>query len=308
MGLEYFGATDVPALERCIDEVRRSDAYILILGTRYGFVPQGYDKSITELEYDEAVARNKPVLAFVLSDDAPVKRSSLEADPVLIAKLETFKRRVRSSLLVSIFESKDGLAASVLHSVINLIAAQRSTSVVLDRTSELDKCRDEVERHKRAIEDLSRELRNGVPAQPIWRGRKFETDPLLCFALLPFQDAFFEVYETAVSPAATSIGLRSIHAGEIFGNREIVEDIWDSICSARLVIVDVTGRNPNVFYELGICHTLGKESIVITQNKEDVPFDIRHRRFIEYGPDKLVKLKAALQRTMQAILTRGETQ
>jgi hypothetical protein len=302
-GLEYFAAGDVPALDRCIAEVRESDVYILIVGHRYGFVPENHDRSITELEFDEARKLKKPVFAFILSDDAPVRKSSIETNPKLVAQLEAFKNRIRSTVIVSLFQSPDDLATRTISALRNFQAA---TSRLPSRGSgELEACRNEVEQHKRLIEDLSIRLKNVVPAQPIWRGRKFETDELLCFALLPFQEVFFEVYETAVAPAATSLGLRSLHAGEIFGNREVVEDIWDSICRSRLVIVDVTGRNPNVFYELGMCHTLGKESIIITQNKDDVPFDIRHRRYIEYSPDKLVKLKAVLGRTMQAILSQG---
>jgi hypothetical protein len=163
-------------------------------------------------------------------------------------------------------------------------------------------CQEEGERHKKLIDDLTAKLRNVVPADPIWRGRNFRTDELMCFGLLPFREEFFAVYEAAVAPAAEDVGLRSLHAGEIFGNREVVEDIWDSICAARIVIVDVTGRNPNVFYELGICHTLGKDCIVITQDKEDVPFDIRHRRFIEYKPDRMTILKSTLRMTIQKVL------
>jgi len=53
-----------------------------------------------------------------------------------------------------------------------------------------------------------------------------------------------------------------------------------------LIIADLTGRNPNVFYEVGIAHTLGKEVIMITQNEEDVPFDLRHLKYILYGFSK----------------------
>ena len=130
------------------------------------------------------------------------------------------------------------------------------------------------------------------------------TDDLACFVLMPFQEPFFEVYETAVAPAAERCGLRAKHAGEIFGNREIIEDIWDSICSARVIVADVTGRNPNVFYELGVCHTLGKECIILTQADADVPFDIRHRRYLRYEPGKAAVLRAGLEKTIKAVLTR----
>jgi hypothetical protein len=303
LGMEYFAANDIPPLERCIQEVRRSDAVILIIGHRYGFIPEGHNNSIAEIEFNEAQAVGKPVLPFIISDEALVPASSIEADPKLQNRLEAFKNRLRVSSVVGSFRSPEDLSAKATLSLFNLFREESTFRRGAEGTAELAACKREVERHKKQIEDLSVKLKNAVPAQPIWRGRRFETDELFCFALLPFQDLFFEVYESAVGPAATSLGLRSLHAGEIFGNREVVEDIWDSICSARLIVVDVTGRNPNVFYELGICHTLGKECIIITQNKDDVPFDIRHRRYVEYSPDKLVRLKSILRKTMQAILS-----
>ena len=128
---------------------------------------------------------------------------------------------------------------------------------------EVEGYKKELENYQETIDELRAELRRVVPANPIWRGRDFETNKSLCFVLLPFKDEYFELYESAIQPAVEAAGLSAQHAGEIFGNREIVEDIWESICKARLIIADVTGRNPNVFYELGIAHTLGKESIVI---------------------------------------------
>jgi hypothetical protein len=305
--MEYFAPGDIPPLHRCVEEVRNSDVYLLIVGSRYGFIPEGHSESITVIEYNEAQKFGKTILSFFLSDEALVPTSSFETDPERRAQLEALRRRVWEGRTVTRFSSPEDLSTRATLALYNLISKSIAPTAVHGRPGELAACKREVDLLKQLVDELSLKLKNNVPAQPIWRGRKFQTDEILCFALLPFQDMFFEVYESAVGPAAASLGLRSLHAGEIFGNREVVEDIWDSICSARLVVVDVTGRNPNVFYELGICHTLGKECIVITQNKDDVPFDIHHRRFIEYSPEKLFKLKAALQKTMQSILSSGST-
>lgn len=62
---------------------------------------------------------------------------------------------------------------------------------------------------------------------------------------MPFQEGVFRIYEDGVLPAVEAAGLRAVHAGQIFDNREIMEDIWESICSARVVVADVTDRNPN---------------------------------------------------------------
>ncbi len=67
---------------------------------------------------------------------------------------------------------------------------------------------------------------------------------------------------------------------------------------------DCTGRNPNVFYEIGIAHTLGREVILITQSDNDIPFDLRHLRYVRYlnNAQGLGDLTAALQGRLQTII------
>lgn len=62
----------------------------------------------------------------------------------------------------------------------------------------------------------------------------------------------------------------------------IVQDIFSLIFRAQVVVVDFTGKNPNVMYETGIAHTLGKHVVPISQSLDDVPFDMRHHRVLKY--------------------------
>ena len=55
----------------------------------------------------------------------------------------------------------------------------------------------------------------------------------------------------------------------------IIEDILDNLNRADLVIADLTDKNPNVFYELGVRHALRHATILISQRLEDIPFDLR---------------------------------
>ena len=70
------------------------------------------------------------------------------------------------------------------------------------------------------------------------------------------------------------------------------------------VVCDCSGRNPNVFYEAGIAHTLGREVILITQSEHDIPFDLRHLRHVRYlnNGEGLAALSGALQARMQTIV------
>src|SRR4051795_6436107 len=85
----------------------------------------------------------------------------------------------------------------------------------------------------------------------------------------------------------------------------IMDDIARSIQRARLINADLTGRNPNVFYEVGIAHALNKQVLLMTQSIDDVPFDLRHRRALvyEYSPRGCKKLEKDLYDNVQNMLT-----
>jgi len=103
-----------------------------------------------------------------------------------------------------------------------------------------------------------------------------------CFYLCPFSEPFSTVYNDHIVKALKSLDCTVERADEIFGTQPIIEDIWEAINSASLIIADVTGRNPNVMYEIGMAHTVGKPVVIITQNIDDVPFDLKHYRCIVY--------------------------
>ena len=70
-------------------------------------------------------------------------------------------------------------------------------------------------------------------------------------------------------------------ADDLFGE-ELMEDVWRGIYQSRIIIADLTGRNPNVYYELGLAHTLGKRVILLTQDVNDIPADLKRYRFVTY--------------------------
>ena len=125
-----------------------------------------------------------------------------------------------------------------------------------------------------------------IPSQDVLEvvQQKYSIEQGLCFVLMPFERDFNEVYEEVIKPTVTGpqIGMRCVRADEIYSVKPIIDDIWTHIQKAELIIADLTGRNPNVFYELGLSHAVRKKTILIMQNLADVPFDLRHLRLIEY--------------------------
>jgi len=86
-------------------------------------------------------------------------------------------------------------------------------------------------------------------------------------------------------PAIEEAGLQAVRADSIFLPSAIMPDIWRLLSEARVLVADLTGRNPNVFYELGLAHALQKPVILVANNLDDVPFVLRGLRVLSYDKD-----------------------
>lgn len=147
---------------------------------------------------------------------------------------------------------------------------------------------------------------NTIQVNPIFGPASYKIDNRLAFVLMPFTPELTEIYKTVVKPTVeeNNTGLVCKRADDIKSNRAIIQDIWKSICEARLIIADMTNLNPNVMYELGIAHTLGKETILIYQRSDHelkFPFDLSHIRRIEY--ENTVTGGRALEAELRQTLT-----
>lgn len=126
------------------------------------------------------------------------------------------------------------------------------------------------------------------------------------FVLMPFAASLEPVYTDHIKKVCERVGISCSRADEFFGSRSIVQDIWSAIYYARFVVADCSGRNPNVFYELGLAHAVGTPAILITNDVSDIPFDIGHIRSIEYQytPRGMVEFENNLESTITFELRR----
>lgn len=141
-----------------------------------------------------------------------------------------------------------------------------------------------------------------------------------CFVMMPFSDQIGGYYAKIYEPAIEKTGLRPIRADDdIFAVGKIIDQVWAGITAARVLVAELTGRNPNVFYELGLAHALKKPVVLVASNESDVPFDVRHIRVIYYDKDdpfwgdKLVKkitenILSAINNPEEAIFKSGSIQ
>lgn len=116
--MEHFPAMDANALDACQRKVLDCDLFVGIYAHRYGYIPADQGKSITELEYDWAVAADLPRRVFVVKPDYewPHESSDMGDD---YTKLDAFKKRVGSERVWSEFTTPDSLAAAVTQSLVH---------------------------------------------------------------------------------------------------------------------------------------------------------------------------------------------
>lgn len=142
-----------------------------------------------------------------------------------------------------------------------------------------------------------------------------------CFVIMPFGDPNIDpekarklelIYSQWIKPAVESIKSPILNNEKIICHRadkevrpeEIITHIIENLITADIVIADLSGRNPNVFYELGVRHAVNNNTILIAENLNDIPFDLRGMRTIayRYEPEHMLKLKDSLEQAITEIL------
>jgi len=104
------------------------------------------------------------------------------------------------------------------------------------------------------------------------------------FMLSPFGDPFDGYFHKVLKPGLKEYGHKLVRADESYAPGVIIHSIFQSILDSDIVVADITRRNPNVFYELGIAHSYAKQVIIIAQSTDELPFDVQHMRCIDYDP------------------------
>ncbi|MEO8611640.1 MAG: hypothetical protein ABI690_27320 [Chloroflexota bacterium] len=155
-----------------------------------------------------------------------------------------------------------------------------------------------------ALDDLQTAAAT-VSLSPIFGNVHEIINPTLAFVLIPFREQFAPVL-TVINDEVKNQGLICKRGDDFKTINAVIDDIWKAICEARVIIADMTGLNPNVAYEVGMAHTIGKDTILIYQQQKGkkFPFDLHHIRRIEYAdtPDGLIKLSRELRGTLTEIL------
>jgi len=295
-------------IRQTLDEI---DIFIGIYGSSFGEYKHLNVADLIEYEYMYATERGLNPIIFMPNDY-----------DITDERLKRFKETIQARHIIHTFDSAEDLKAKLVVAITNfrlharkrpnlpkppsgLLGQQQETSLP---TSTSDGFESDVRRAFDLIEDdmealiqrvLSvQEARNIIQPPPLkGAGHQMQVNPIFgqpnqnvqfqsdIFMIMPFRDEYNSIYKNVIVPSVNSLNL-TIKRGDEFSsvNGQIMSEVWAAINACRLVIVETSVENANVYYELGIAHTLGKPAILITQGKEieDFPFDIRHLRFIVY--------------------------
>jgi nucleoside 2-deoxyribosyltransferase len=205
-----------------------------------------------------------------------------------IAALESETKELRAKLSVA-----EQVGLNFRESFGTLEATMRS---LLDRVSpqERETAQAVVEEALRAQPEIPRRVRMFK--------EKIE-DPRSVFVLMPFRAEMSGIYDV-IKSAADDLSLRVWRADDIAGPGLITDQILDAISNVRLIVADITGKNPNVLYEIGMAHSLGKAVIIIAEEGESLPFDIAGVRVVFYKQSVAgaAELKTRLKETLRTML------
>jgi hypothetical protein len=167
----------------------------------------------------------------------------------------------------------------------------------------MDELAAEVEQLKKKLDLLALpDTRRGLPDPGAGQRRAFMVMP---FGL----EALEIVYEEFVRPTLQDVcGIVCVRGDDIFGSNVIMDDVSAAIAASDLLVADLTGRNANVFYEVGIGHALNKPVLLLAQSLDDVPFDLRHRRVLlyEYSPKGCKRLEQSVAEHVRDMLKATE--
>lgn len=115
------------------------------------------------------------------------------------------------------------------------------------------------------------------------------------FVLMPFDPAFDDLFQLGIKAACEAAGAYCERLDDQIFQENMLNRIYNEIAKADIVIAEMTGRNPNVFYEVGYAHALGKRVVLMTKAVDDIPFDLQQYSHIIHG-NRIGEVQKTLER------------
>lgn len=320
--------------------IRQSDIFLAIYGSDYDTVPTGETASHIELEYQFATAAEKPMILFMMADarDTEDERQKafleyLMQQHVINSFTDEVDLEAKVKVAIDNYSRTKNLRR-LLPTKLKFLEQKSPPAPPFSRDEEkpasdisdealqnlvdraLGMSQDDLEKIvRRALEIHDATLQqketqiienydNKITVCPLWgepiRRSQFDSD---IFMIMPFREQYTALYTNVIQSVTAQLNLTIKRGDDFFSTSgSIMQEVWAALYACRLVIVETSEINANVYYELGIAHTLGKPAILLTQTKEvkELPFDLRHLRFIVYEDsiEGSVKLEKHLRQSI----------
>jgi hypothetical protein len=339
-------------VNRVRQRATQADAFICIVTFRRGWEPNDQGaRSLSEIELEILQELGKPGVIFLPDSTSELGRylrmRAVGQETAAAERQQAFWQAVTNAGAVHTFTDEADLTtqiARVLNQWVATLGAGRSAQAaappilprepaffptnglsiddfaerVADKTAaridalQQQRQNDLAEQALKYREALALQPGELVFGRPAKRSQ-FQSD---IFMIMSFKPEFEGIYKDIVRPLVKDLNL-TITRGDEFNSTQgvIMNDVWSALNHCKFVIAEITGGNDNVFYELGIAHTLNKPAMLITQAKtpDEIPFDIRHLRYLKYentvsgGIQLREALKTAITRLMRDLEEGWET-
>lgn len=125
-----------------------------------------------------------------------------------------------------------------------------------------------------------------------------EKEKPIVLVLMPFRKDFNDIYEFGIEQAVTRAGARCVRVDKQIFQQNILQQVYDQISEADIIVAEMTGQNPNVFYETGYAYALNKRVIPIVKDEQDIPFDLKHYQHIIYQ-GSITELSKELEKSVR---------
>ncbi|MEO8606823.1 MAG: DUF4062 domain-containing protein [Chloroflexota bacterium] len=295
------------------EKIKDADFFISIVTYKRGWQPDDQGgKSLAEIEYDLAHTLGRPSAILLPKETSEMAmylriRSVGQPPPDTLRQHQFWQRLTQKgdtyyfsdeadliTQIGTILRRWGGASATTYAPALKPPGEQEfapSTSINVDTLAEKVAQRVDAIQQKRA-EDLAKqavkvnEALRLLPGELVFgkpsTSKQFKSD---IFMIMPFAASFSGIYQDIVKPLVGDLKLTITRGDEFNSTRGVImEDVWAALNACRFVIAEISGGNDNVFYELGIAHTLNKPAILITQSKtpDEIPFDVRHLRYLQY--------------------------
>lgn len=118
------------------------------------------------------------------------------------------------------------------------------------------------------------------------------------FIAMPYTQPWSSKVDDWLRRVVADLGWSTLRADELFETRDVLAGIWKGVCESEFMVADLTARNPNVLYEVGIAHCLGKPVVFVCQQPDDIPFDLSTKRVVLYSLAELEQTTPQLRRAL----------